>query len=54
MKRLTFLAALILTATVARSETFEVGIRGTYSITPPKDWTITSQDEEDSGLALTL
>jgi hypothetical protein len=54
MKRFTFLAALLLTAVVARSETFDVGIRGAYSITPPKDWTITSQPEEDSGLALTL
>src|SRR5471032_876882 len=54
MKRITFLAALLLTAAVARSETFDVGIRGTYTITPPKDWTITSQAEEDSGLALTL
>jgi hypothetical protein len=54
MKRFTFLAALLLTAAIARSETFDVGVRGTYTLTPPKDWTVSSQAEEDSGLALTL
>jgi hypothetical protein len=54
MTRFTFLAALLLTAAVARSETFDVGVRGTYTITPPKGWTVTSQAEEDSGIALTL
>jgi hypothetical protein len=54
MKRLTFLIALLLSASAARSETFDVGIRGTYSINAPKDWTISTQTEEDSGLALTF
>ncbi|HEY5226911.1 MAG TPA: hypothetical protein VIJ19_00150 [Opitutaceae bacterium] len=54
MKRLTFLTALLLTAAAGRAETFEVGLRGTYTVSAPKDWTITSQAEEDSGLALTM
>jgi hypothetical protein len=54
MKSLTYLAAFVLTTVVARSETFDVGVRGTYSITPPSGWTASSQAEEDSGLAVTL
>ncbi|HZZ18825.1 MAG TPA: hypothetical protein VFE25_05625 [Opitutaceae bacterium] len=54
MKCLTLLAALVFTAAVARSETFDVGVRGSYSVTPPKGWTASAQPEEDSGLAVTL
>jgi hypothetical protein len=54
MKRFTFLLALLLTASAARSATFDVGLRGTYTISAPKDWTLSTQTEEDSGLAVTL
>jgi hypothetical protein len=54
MTRFTFLIALLLTASAGRAETFDVGLRGTYTISAPKDWTISSQAEEDSGLAITM
>jgi hypothetical protein len=38
----------------ARAETVDLGLQGSFSITPPKDWTMTTQKEEDSGVAVTL
>jgi hypothetical protein len=54
MKRLPFLIALLLTASAGRAETFDVGLRGTYTISAPKDWTISTQAEQDSGIAVTM
>jgi hypothetical protein len=53
MKRCTLLLALLL-ATVARAETVDLGPAGSFSITPPKDWTVSIQKEQDSGVAVTL
>jgi hypothetical protein len=53
MKRCTLVLALLLAA-IARADTIDLGPAGGFSITPPKDWTVTSQKEEDSGVAVTL
>jgi hypothetical protein len=54
MKRCTFLLALLFLPAAARSDTVDMGAAGSFSITPPKDWTVTIQKEEDSGVAVTL
>jgi hypothetical protein len=53
MKRCTLVLAFLLAA-AARAETVDLGPAGTFSITPPKDWTMTTQKEEDNGVAVTL
>jgi hypothetical protein len=54
MKGSALLLALALLPLAARSESVDVGLLGSASVTPPKDWTMTSQKEEDSGVAITL
>jgi hypothetical protein len=54
MKRLLPLLALLLLPAFASADTIDLGPRGTLTITVPKGWTLSSQKEEDSGLAVTL
>lgn len=54
MKPLPLLLALTLLPLSARSETLDLGLRGTFTITPPQGWTLSTQKEEDSGVALTF
>ncbi len=54
MKRLLPLLALLLLPTVAPAETIDLGTHGSLAIAVPKGWTLSTQKEEDSGVAVTL
>jgi hypothetical protein len=54
MKRLIPLLALLHLPASATAATADLGPHGTLSITIPKDWTIASQKEEDTGLVLVI
>ncbi len=52
MRRLLPLLALLLATTPAPAATTDLGAHGSFSLTIPKDWTLASQKEEDSGYVL--
>jgi hypothetical protein len=54
MNRLLPLLALLLLPALASAETIDLGTRGSLAITVPKGWTLSTQKEEDSGVAVTL
>jgi hypothetical protein len=54
MKRLLPLLALLLLPAFASADTVDLGTRGTLSVAVPKGWTMSTQKEEDSGVAVTL
>lgn len=54
MKRFIPLLALLLLPASAKASTFDLGAHGTFAITIPKDWTLASQKEEDSGFILVI
>jgi hypothetical protein len=54
MKRILPLLALLILPAMASADTIDLGTRGTFSITVPKGWTLSSQKEEDAGFALTI
>jgi hypothetical protein len=54
MKRFIPLLALLLLPAFASAETIDLGTRGALAITVPKGWTLATQKEEDSGVAVTL
>lgn len=54
MKRPLCLLALILLPLALSAETIDLGLHGSLSIAVPKGWTVSTQKEEDSGVAITL
>jgi hypothetical protein len=54
MRRFLPLLALLSLAASARADTVDLGPRGSLSIAVPRGWTLASQKEEDSGLAITI
>lgn len=48
------LLALLLIPAAAFAGTLDLGIHGTFSITVPKGWTMSSSKEEDTGFAIVL
>jgi hypothetical protein len=54
MKRLIPLLALLLAPAPARAATADLGPHGSLTVATPKDWTLSSQKEEDSGFILVI
>jgi hypothetical protein len=54
MKRFIPLLALLLAPAPAQAATADLGAHGTLTVTIPKDWTLASQKEEDSGFMLVI
>jgi hypothetical protein len=54
MKRLLPLLALLLLPAFASADTVDLGAHGTLAVAVPKGWTMSTQKEEDSGVAVTL
>jgi hypothetical protein len=54
MKRLLPLLGLLLLPAFASAETIDLGTHGALAVTVPKGWTLSTQKEEDSGVAVTL
>lgn len=53
MKLLLWIALFFLPL-FAGAETVDLGVHGTFTISVPKGWTLSSHKEEDSGVAVTL
>ena len=54
MKRTLLRIALLVLPLAAYADTVDLGAHGTFSITVPANWKLSSHKEEDSGYALTL
>ncbi|HEY1848588.1 MAG TPA: hypothetical protein VGG37_05250 [Opitutaceae bacterium] len=54
MRRILVLLALCAAAPILSAETVSLGAHGSLALTVPKGWTLSSQKEQDSGLAITL
>jgi len=54
MKRFIPLLAFLALPAFALAETIDLGTRGALGIAVPKGWTLSTQKEEDSGVALTI
>jgi hypothetical protein len=54
MKRYLTLALLALIPLLAPAATLDLGIHGTFGITPPKDWKFSAQKGDDGGTVVTL
>jgi hypothetical protein len=54
MNRRLLLCAVFALPLVCGAETIDLGNRGRFSVTVPKDWTFSAQKMEDTGYALTL
>ncbi len=54
MKRLTVLALLALCPLAASAAPLDLGPYGTFQVTPPAGWTLSSQKVADSGYTVTL
>jgi hypothetical protein len=54
MKQFIPLIALLILPTLAPADTVDLGLHGSLAITVPTGWALSTQKEEDSGVALTL
>ncbi len=54
MKHAALFLALLALALPLRAETVDLGPRGKFTITPPKDWTCSVTKEQDNGCAIML
>jgi hypothetical protein len=54
MKHPAFFLALLTLSLPIHAETVDLGPRGKFSITPPKDWTCSVTKEQDNGCAIML
>jgi hypothetical protein len=54
MKRIIPLLALLLSPAPAQAASADLGPHGTITLSVPKDWTIATQKEEDSGIILVV